>query len=65
MSVLCLEVPPPTSCLSYWPSVAAHGHMNWVAEWEATAVREKMVREEMRPRQISDQGPMFTKSLCL
>ena len=46
-------------------AVAAHGHRNWVPEWEAGAVREEMAREEMRPRQISDQGPMFTKSLCL
>jgi hypothetical protein len=37
--------------------------MNQIPEWEARAVREGLAREEMRPRQISDQGPMFTEIL--
>lgn len=45
-------------------AVAAHGHRNWVPEWEAGAVREEIEREETRPRKIPDQGPMLTKGLC-
>lgn len=42
--------------------VAANGHRNWVPEWEAWAVREEMAGKRLR--QLSDQGPVFTKSLC-
>jgi hypothetical protein len=45
--------------------VATCGHTNWVPEWETRTVTEGKEREEMRPRQISDQGPMFTEILCL
>lgn len=36
-------------------AVAAHGHKNWVPEWEAGDIREETAREETRPRQIKAQ----------
>jgi hypothetical protein len=45
--------------------VAACGHMNWISEWEAGAVKEGTAREERRPGPTADQGPMLTSSLCL